>query len=77
MPIVGKREHGPTQVLQITFVWDNEQELKGVSGYERDATGVTFNQWKSISKGAVNGGILTNEVLDYLNERLRDLSVGR
>lgn len=73
---IGAREHGPTNVMQVTFVFDHAGDLKGASGYERDQEGVTWGQWRQNAAGNLGGRQLAGEVLKYLSERLAQIDEG-
>jgi len=75
MPI-GRPDHGPVQVMQVTFVFDDAGDVKAASGYERDAAGVTFNQWRQGAIGNLGGRQLVREVIQYVSERLLKIDEG-
>lgn len=72
----GNRDHGSTNVLQVTFVLDDQGDCKAVSGYERDVTGKTFGQFRQSANGNLGGRQLITEVLKYLSDRLTEIEGG-
>jgi len=73
---IGARDHGPTNVLQVTFVFTHDGDLKAASGYERDQEGITWGQWRQNAAGNLGGRQLTTEVLEYLTQRLAQIDEG-
>lgn len=73
---IGAQPHGPTNVMQVTFVFDELGDLKAASGYERDVTGVTWGQWRQNAAGNLGGRQLASEVIRYLSERLAAIDDG-
>lgn len=69
-PRIGARQHGPTNVMQVTFVFNHDGDLKAASGYERDESGLTWGQWRQNASGNLGGRQLAAGVLQYLSERL-------
>jgi len=73
---IGPQDHGPTNVMQVTFVFDPQGDVKAASGYERDVTGRTFAQWRQQASGNLGGRQLVVEVLEYLSTRLHVIDAG-
>lgn len=69
MSLIGPKDHGPTNVMQITFVFNRDGELKGCSGYERDHAGATYGQWRTATETDAARAELLKEVSHYLLER--------
>lgn len=72
MKVIGPQGHGPTNVLQVTFVFTPDGVLKAASGYQRDPEGKTWGQWRSATGPGHDGPELTKEVLEYLRDTLAD-----
>jgi hypothetical protein len=73
---IGPEPHGPTNVLQVTFVFDDGGALKKASGYQRDTEGHTWGQWQHATKSEVEGRQTITRVLEYLSEVLTAVSKG-
>lgn len=72
----GPRDHGPTNVIQLTFVFNREGDLKGVSGYERDHQGATYGQWRTALDTDAARAELMVALPEYLAKRLTGISKG-
>lgn len=70
------RHHGPTNVMQVTFVFTETGDLKAASGYQRDREGVTWAQWRSNSYGNLGGRQLVTEVLRFVSDTIAEIDQG-
>jgi len=75
MPI-GHTEHGETNVLQLTVVFTSGGDVKGLSGYERDSQGRTFNQWREMAATELQGRAAVTEAMRWLSQRVAEISRG-
>lgn len=66
---VGPRDHGPTNIVQVTMVFNRDGELKGASGYERDHEGTTYGQWRTATADDASRLELLKAISEYVFER--------
>lgn len=72
--LIGPKTVGPTNVMQVTFVFDHNGDIKGASGYERDSAGATSGQWRNQVTQELDGRSLVTEVLRYCSERIHAIA---